>query len=66
MHEWIGEFKRHRNIRSLDRSAAVTMVKRVIVYSAERIEVAFNFEDEFIRCGEYAAAYGEHGGKGAV
>ena len=66
MHEWIKEFKQHRNIRSLDRNAAVVMIKRVMVYSADRIEVTYNFEDEFARCSEYVAAYGESGRKEAV
>lgn len=66
MHEWIKEFKQHRNIQSLDRNAAVVMIKRVMVYSADRIEVTYNFEDEFARCSEYVAAYGESGRKEAV
>lgn len=66
MHEWIKEFKQHRNIQSLDRNAAVVMIKRVMVYSADRIEVTYNFEDEFTRCSEYVAAYGESGRKEAV
>ena len=66
MHEWIKEFKRHQNIQSLERSAAVVMIKRVMVYSADRIEVTYNFEDEFARCSEYVAAYGESGRKEAV
>ncbi|MEY8392710.1 recombinase family protein [Lachnospiraceae bacterium 45-W7] len=59
MHEWIRDFKQHRNIQSLDRNAAVVMIKRVIVYSADRIEIIYNFEDEFNRCSEYVAAYGK-------
>ncbi len=66
MHEWIKEFKQRRNIRSLDRNAAVVMIKRVIVYSADRIEITYNFEDEFKRCSEYVAAYGDADRKEAV
>ena len=66
MHEWIREFKQHQNIQSLDRNAAVVMIKRVIVHSADRLEVTYNFEDEFERCSEYVAAYGDSGRKGAV
>ena len=61
MHGWIREFKQYRNIRSLDRNAAAVMVKRVLIYSADRIAVIYNFEDEFARCREYVAAYGESG-----
>lgn len=59
LHEWISGFKEYRNIQSLERNAAVVMIKKVLVYSADRIEVIYNFEDEFDRCREYAAAYGE-------
>lgn len=66
MHEWIRDFKQHRNIQSLDRNAAVVMIKRVIVYSADRIEITYNFEDEFKRCSEYVAAYSDTDRKEAV
>lgn len=59
LHEWIREFKEYQNIQTLDRNAAVVMIKKVFVYSADRIEVIYNFADEFERCMEYAAAYGE-------
>lgn len=59
LHEWVSGFKEYRNIRSLSRNAAVVMIKKIFVYSADRIEVIYNFEDEFARCSEYAAAYGD-------
>ncbi len=59
LHEWISSFKEYRNIQSLSRNAAVVMIKKIFVYSADRIEIIYNFEDEFARCSEYAAAYGE-------
>lgn len=59
LHEWISGFKEYRNIQSLSRNAAVVMIKKIFVYSADRIEMIYNFEDEFARCSEYAAAYGE-------
>ena len=59
LHEWVSGFKEYSNIQSLSRNAAVVMVKKVLVYSADRIEVIYNFEDEFDRCSEYAAAYRE-------
>ena len=66
MHDWIREFKQYRNIRSLDRNAAAVMIKRVYIYCADRIAVTYNFEDEFARCREYAAAYGKSDEKEAV
>ncbi len=59
LHEWISGFKEYRNIHTLTRNAAVVMIKKIFVYSADRIEVIYNFEDEFARCSEYAAAYGK-------
>lgn len=57
MHEWIKEFLKFQNIQTLERNAAVVLIKQVIVYSADRVEVVFNFEDEFTRCKDYVAAY---------
>lgn len=57
MHEWINDFKKYRNIRSLERNAAIVMIKRVLIHDADRIEIVYNFEDEFARCRAYAAAY---------
>lgn len=59
LHEWVRAFKEYRNIQTLDRNAAVVMIKKVFVYSADRIEVIYNFADEFERCMEYTAAYGD-------
>lgn len=59
LHEWARAFKEYRNIQTLERNAAVVMIKKVLVYSADRIEVIYNFNDEFARCMEYTAAYGE-------
>ena len=66
MHQWIKEFKQHQNIQSIDRNAAVVMIKRIIVYNADRVEITYNFEDEFNRCSEYVAAYRDADGKEAV
>lgn len=57
MHEWINDFKKYRNIQSLERNAAIVMIKRVLIYSADRIEIIYNFQDEFARCRDYVAAY---------
>lgn len=66
MHEWIKEFRKYKNIKSLDRNAAVVMIKHIIIYSADRIEVTYNFEDEFARCSKYIAAYEGFIGKEAI
>ncbi|MCI8276072.1 MAG: recombinase family protein [Lachnospiraceae bacterium] len=66
MHDWIRKFKQYRNIRSLDRNAAAVMIKRILVYTVDRIEVTYNFADGFAECREYAAVYGKSDEKEAV
>ena len=67
LHEWIGEFREYRNIQRLERNAAVAMIKKVSIHSADRIEVIYNFDDEFARCCGLVSAYGEApAGKEAV
>lgn len=44
--QWVTEFKEHRNIQSLDRKTVVMLIDRIVVYSADRIEIHFNYEDE--------------------
>ena len=44
--EWAEHFRQHENIGALDRNVVALMVEKIFVYSAERIEVAFNFRDE--------------------
>ncbi len=53
MGEWARNFRQHENIGSLDRNVVAHMVERVFVYSAERIEVVFNFRDEFESAMQY-------------
>ncbi len=67
LHEWIGEFKEYRNIQRLERNAAVAMIKKVLIYGADRIEIIYNFDDEFARCCGLVSAYREaSAGKEAV
>lgn len=53
MGEWVRQFRQHENIGSLDRNVVALMVEKVFVYSAERIEVIFNFRDEFESAMQY-------------
>lgn len=57
MQEWIGEFKKYRNLQKLERNAAVVMMQQIFIYGADRIEIIYNFEDEWRRCSEYVSAY---------
>ena len=46
MHPWIEDFKKYKNIQSLDRKAVVTLIEQIIVYSKEQIEIQFKYCDE--------------------
>lgn len=52
--KWIEEFKQCQNIQSLDRKVAVMLLNRIVVYSSDRIEIHFNYEDEIRELVEYA------------
>lgn len=56
LNEWTGHFRQYGNIGELDRNVVALMVEKVFVYSAERIEVVFNFEDEFETAMQYIHA----------
>ena len=43
---WIDTFRRCRNIEKLERSIAVALIERIIVYSKERVTVELRFQDE--------------------
>ena len=46
IHPWIEDFKKYKNIQSLDRKAVVTLIEQIIVYSKEQIEIQFKYSDE--------------------
>ena len=43
---WIEAFRRFQNIQTLDRQIVAMLVDRIIVYSKDRIEIAFRFQQE--------------------
>lgn len=45
--EWITQFRKHQNITELERSIAVALIDRILIYKDNRVEVHFRFEDEF-------------------
>ena len=57
--QWVTEFKQYRNIKSLDRKTVVMLIDRIIVYSTDRIEIHFNYEDEITEFVKYAFANGD-------
>ena len=57
--QWVTEFKQSRNIKSLDRKTVVMLIDRIVVYSTDRIEIHFNYEDEITEFVKYAFANGD-------
>lgn len=45
--EWMARFRKHQNITELERSIAVALIDRILIYKDNRVEVHFRFEDEF-------------------
>jgi len=45
--EWMAQFRKHQNITELERSIAVALIDRILIYKDNRVEVHFRFEDEF-------------------
>ena len=43
---WIEAFRRFQNIQTLDRQIVAMLVDRIIVYSKDRIEIVFRFQQE--------------------
>ena len=52
-HEWVEQFKRHKDITELTRPVAVTLIEQIIVYQDKRIEVAFKYQGKYERILEY-------------
>lgn len=45
--EWMAQFRRHLNITELERGIVVALIDRILIYTDNRVEVHFRFEDEF-------------------
>ena len=57
--QWVTEFKQYRNIKTLDRKTVVMLIDKIVVYSTDRIEIHFNYEDEITEFVKYAFANGD-------
>lgn len=44
---WMEQFKKYRNITKLDRLAVVSLVERILIYRDKRVEIVYNWQDEF-------------------
>lgn len=46
-HLWMEEFKKYRNITSLDRSIIVSLIEKILIYKKSRVEIKYRWQDEF-------------------
>ncbi|WP_243152379.1 recombinase family protein [Pseudoflavonifractor sp. 524-17] len=44
---WMGQFRKHQNIESLDRTIVVSLIERVLIFRDRRVEVVCRWHDEF-------------------
>ena len=56
---WIEEFKKVGQITELTRNAVAILIDKVVVYSADRVEIRYRFENAFETMKKYVDAYSE-------
>lgn len=44
---WMEVFKKYKNITNLDRSFAVSIIEKILIYKDRRIEIIYRWQDEF-------------------
>jgi len=44
---WMGQFRKHRNIDALDRTILVPLVERILIFRDRRVEIVYRWHDEF-------------------
>ena len=44
---WMGQFRKHQNIESLDRTIVVSLIERVLIFRDRRVELVCRWHDEF-------------------
>ena len=47
---WLDYFTEHRNIEKLTRNVAVSLIREVMVFDKNSIEVTFDFDDCYQEC----------------
>ena len=46
-HSWMEKFRKAQNVSELDRSIAVSLIERVMIYQDHRVEVQFRWHNEY-------------------
>ena len=56
---WITHFQQYGNFETLDRTTAVRLIDRILVYEGGRIEIVFRYQDEYLAAMKYLALHQE-------
>ena len=44
---WMGQFRKHQNIETLDRYVVVSLIERILIFRDRRVEIVYRWYDEF-------------------
>lgn len=44
---WIEHFKQHKNVKEISRNLIVSLIKEIIIYEGNRVEIEFLYQDKF-------------------
>ena len=44
---WIEQFRRHQNIKALDRTIVVSLIERILIFRDHRVEIVYRWHNEF-------------------
>ncbi|MDD3158755.1 recombinase family protein [Anaeromusa sp.] len=44
---WMDEFKRHENLTSLDRSAVISLIDKIMIHKDKCVDIVYRWQDEF-------------------
>ncbi len=56
MYEWMGYFRKYRELKELTREAAVIFIDRILIYEGNRIKIRYTFKDQLKNITEYITA----------
>ena len=45
--DWMGQFRKHQNIETLDRYVVVSLIERILIFRDRRVEIVYRWYDEF-------------------
>lgn len=55
--KWMEEFKKQQNITELDREIVINLIDKIFVYEDGRIEIKYNYGDEYAAMLTYVSAF---------